>query len=149
MTVRGIPQLQARVKRLGDTKLLLSTFTLTGMAQIRLETPRKTSNLSRNNQLGSITPLSVDFTNTANYAIPVHQGSRPHDIVPRRAKVLRWPVKGSARLSGAAKSGGAVIFARRVHHPGNKPNPWIIRGLQKAIGVFGLRNAVYRLWNGR
>lgn len=40
------------------------------------------------------------------YAAYVEYGTRPHTIVPRRAKVL------------AFKSGGSMVFARKVNHPG-------------------------------
>lgn len=41
----------------------------------------------------------------------VTRGTRPHPILPVRATVLRWEGRD-----------GTVRFARRVAHPGNKPN---------------------------
>lgn len=43
----------------------------------------------------------------------LHQGTRPHNIVPRRKKVLRWA------------SGGNFVFARRVYHPGTQKDEFI------------------------
>jgi hypothetical protein len=43
---------------------------------------------------------------TARYARYIESGTRPHVIVPRRARVLRFEI------------GGRVVFARRVNHPG-------------------------------
>lgn len=57
---------------------------------------------------------------TAHYAAPVHEGARPHVIRPRNARALRFEVN------------GRVVFAQRVNHPGNAPNPF-------------LRNAVHRV----
>jgi len=50
-----------------------------------------------------------------------HDGTRPHEIVPRRARVLRFPA-----------SGGGYVFAMRVNHPGTKPNPYLTNALQAA-----------------
>ncbi|WP_405759431.1 hypothetical protein OG234_13145 [Streptomyces sp. NBC_01420] len=48
----------------------------------------------------------------------VLDGTRPHVIVPRRAKALRFTV------------GGDVVFARRVRHPGTRPNDFLGRALR-------------------
>lgn len=45
-------------------------------------------------------------------AATTDKGARPHVIVPKRARVLRFP------------AGGRIVFARRVNHPGNPPRPW-------------------------
>lgn len=53
----------------------------------------------------------------------VHFGTRPHLIKPSKKKSLRWPQ--DARF----------IFARTVHHPGYKGDPWLFR----AVDEVGLR----------
>lgn len=45
--------------------------------------------------------------------IYLHEGTKPHTIVPRSKMVLRWP------------AGGKFAFAKRVHHPGTKQDPFI------------------------
>jgi hypothetical protein len=40
------------------------------------------------------------------------EGTRPHPIVPRNAKVLRFP------------AGGRVVYTKRVNHPGTKARGW-------------------------
>ena len=57
-----------------------------------------------------------------DYLLPVHEGSRPHIIVPKSKKALKWNKRGRAR------------FARRVRHPGNKPNPFL-RDALRAVKV--------------
>ncbi len=52
---------------------------------------------------------AIRIQNTAKYALPIEEGSRPHVIRPRKAKALRFVVKGK------------VVFARKVNHPGNRP----------------------------
>ena len=63
------------------------------------------------------------------FVILEFQGSKPHEIVPKKAKVLRWPIRvrkvvqrGPAP-SPALPSGGnqQYAYAMRVWHPGFKP----------------------------
>ncbi len=48
----------------------------------------------------------------------VRDGTDPHVIVPKKANALRFTI------------GGQTIFAMKVNHPGNKPNPYHIRTLK-------------------
>jgi hypothetical protein len=48
----------------------------------------------------------------------VLDGTRPHIIVPRRAKALRF------------EAGGSIVFAKRVRHPGTRPNNFLARALR-------------------
>jgi hypothetical protein len=50
-------------------------------------------------------------------------GTRPHVILPRTARVLRFRPgarRGRGGRSGGGRSGG-MVFARRVYHPGIRP----------------------------
>lgn len=47
-----------------------------------------------------------------DYALYVSEGTRPHVIKPRTARVLRFP------------TATGVVFAAQVRHPGTAPNPW-------------------------
>lgn len=49
----------------------------------------------------------------ARYAMIHHDGSRPHVIQASPGKLLRFEI------------GGDVIFAKRVRHPGTKPNRFL------------------------
>lgn len=59
----------------------------------------------------------VSIENQKDYAAPVHEGSRPHKIVPRNAKALKFTI------------GGRTVFARSVWHPGTTANPFIEAGI--------------------
>lgn len=59
--------------------------------------------------------------NTADYAMFVHDGTSPHVIRPRRAKVLTWFPTG----------GGPQVFARKVNHPGTKARPFLFMAAQE------------------
>lgn len=65
--------------------------------------------------------VRVALSVTAPYAEPVIRGSRPHVIVPHRAKLLSW-----------TGPGGRRVFARKVHHPGTRPNDFVTEA-RKAI----------------
>lgn len=147
MTIRGIPELQTRFDRLKPSVPLMRELGLSAIREQKQLVPRKTGNLGRSIGLGSITPTTVITKAGANYAAFVEFGTREHDIVPKRAKVLRWAAKGAARLSGAPRAGGAVVFARRVHHPGTRAKPYMIPGARKALD--GIHDLYVKLWNGR
>lgn len=53
-----------------------------------------------------------------DYLLPVHEGARPHIIVPKSKKALKF------------QKSGKTIFTKRVRHPGNKPNPFLRDALQ-------------------
>lgn len=55
------------------------------------------------------------------YALYHHEGTRPHIIRPKKAQALRFTVAGH------------TVFAKVVHHPGTKPNPYLTRWIR---GVF-------------
>lgn len=59
--------------------------------------------------------MATMVENYAPHAAYVHDGTRPHVIVPRNASALRFVPKGA----------GAPVFAMRVNHPGTKPRPWL------------------------
>lgn len=91
--------------------------------QARVDVPTKTGNLGRTVGVDPMTPtgpLSMSggvFAGgkQAPYAIPVHEGSRPHRITARRAPMLSfyW-----------TKVGRHVKFFS-VNHPGTKARPFL------------------------
>lgn len=48
------------------------------------------------------------------YGIYVHEGTKPHIILPRQKKILRW-----------SDGEGNYFFSRKVNHPGTKPDPFL------------------------
>lgn len=149
MTVRGIPELQTRLSRIKPSPELMRNLGLSAIREQKLLVPRKTRNLSRSIGLGSITPTAVVTRATAAYAAFVEFGTRAHDIVPRVRKALRFAPGGTGRLSGAPRSGGPVVFAKRVRHPGTRAKPYMVPGARAAMAGIGLRDTIVRLWNGR
>lgn len=146
--LKGRKQLEARFRAIGDTSKLLRKFAPAGLGEIKRETPFRTRNLSRNNDIASISDSEIRYVNRAAYAAPVHEGSKPHDIRPRRRKALRFAPGAGATLTGRPRRGAQVVFAKRVRHPGNKPNPFMLRGLRNAIEKFSFGRAIVERWNG-
>ncbi|MGH9248992.1 MAG: HK97 gp10 family phage protein [Acidimicrobiales bacterium] len=65
---------------------------------------------------------------TADHAMAVHEGAKPHVIRPRRpGGVLVFQHHGRTR------------YAKRVFHPGNLSNPWLYRALLAQAGQLGFR----------
>ncbi len=52
------------------------------------------------------------------YAIPIHEGIRPHMIFPRRRKVLRW------------FKGADPVFSKRARFPGWQKDPFLYDALR-------------------
>ena len=71
-------------------------------------------------------------------AIFLMRGTRPHIIVPRRKKALRWA------------DGQKFIFAKKVHHPGTKPDPFLTNAFERETVGFATRleNTIRRIWAG-
>lgn len=72
-------------------------------------------------------PAVLVGVENVDYAIWVHEGSQPHDIVPRNAPALVFYWDRVGAVVSFPPFGGGV-----VHHPGNAPNRFLIRALAAA-----------------
>jgi hypothetical protein len=146
--IRGVPQLRARIEAITPNRDLLRTIALSAVREQKLLVPRKTGNLGRSIHLGAVTPTRAETIASADYAIYVERGTRPHEIRPRNRKALRWAASAAdARLTGTPRTGGRVRFAKRVQHPGTRAQPFMVPGAQKAIERTGLKATVVDAWN--
>src|SRR5688572_29071299 len=109
--------LQKRLRSLGETRELLRSVQLETIAGAKERVPRKTGFLARSIVPGPVDAKSAVVRVNAPYAAPVEFGTKPHVIRPRNARMLAWPAAGGARLSGRARTGARMIFARKVDHP--------------------------------
>lgn len=88
--------------------------------RLRETGPRgETGDLVRKTRVTPRGPLRLQTLVDTPYASYMREGTRPHEIQPRRKKVLRFIID------------GVVIFARRVQHPGTKPNNWYDQALDE------------------
>lgn len=143
----GVPQLHARLDALKPSPTMMRALGLAAVAEQKKLVPRRTGNLGRSIGLATVTDTTADTVAGANYAAAVESGTRPHVIVPRRRKALRFAASpGGARLSGTPRSGSDVIFAKRVRHPGTRPQPFMLPGALAAVRRFGA-DIIVGLWN--
>lgn len=149
-TITGQKQLQARLAAIGKAPDdMLREVGVRAVAEAKAIVPRKTGNLGRTIRLGARSSTHVEVRaggqGDVGYAAAVEFGSRPHVILPRRAKVLAWG--GARTLGGRLRSGSsATNFARRVNHPGTRAQPYLIPGFEKALQLVGLGKLV-QAWN--
>lgn len=82
--------------------------------------------------------VTYEVGNRADHAATVALGSQPHEIRPRKARVMAFH---SDRFMFERRSRGrsarALFFARKVRHPGNK-RP--VRFLQTPLAQFGRKH---------
>ncbi|QHB37330.1 hypothetical protein I5G58_gp028 [Mycobacterium phage BirdsNest] len=94
--------------------------------QARADVPVRTGNLGRMmaEQQQVYTPFHVSggVENNADYAAPVHEGSRPHRITARNAEALHffWH--------------GREVFRRSVWHPGTRSRPFLRNAARRVAG---------------
>ena len=118
--VEGLKELQESFKKfpqIADSELQRATKDA-GKEILRTEVkeaPHKTGALQRSIKW-NYRPIVTEVYPTVDYAIPVHDGSKPHLIRPSRAKVLRFKTKS-----------GKIVYTKLVNHPGNKPNKFVER----------------------
>lgn len=86
---------------------------------VRGVVPWKTGRLVQSFGEGTVLGrLFASIAPTVEYAIFVHEGTKPHKIFARPGGGLMFP--------------GAAHPMKSVNHPGNKPNPFMPRIIEKA-----------------
>ena len=103
------------------------------LAQAKINTPVDTGQLRNSHKAqpvriqGSKITATIEASGSAQqeYALAVHEGSRPHVIRPRRKKVLSW------------KGPEGRVFASEVHHPGAKARPWLLSSTRQVATRLG------------
>lgn len=153
LTVTGTDALLRRLKAIGNGRPVLQQIQLRAIREAKLKVPRKTGNLGRSIHPGSLTPNFAIVEATANYAAYVELGTRPHVIRPRTKSILAWPatpagrrLSGRARTATRAGANGGMAFARLVHHPGTKPQPYLLPGAVEAVRQLGVQ-PIIDAWN--
>lgn len=88
------------------------------VVQARILAPGKMKEHIRPVITGGSNPLGIVMVEhpAASFVL---QGTNPHKIYPRKQNgVLRFT------------TGGKVVFARYVNHPGNKPNNFLLKAME-------------------
>lgn len=151
VSVRGIPQLRARLAGLSKARGQLTrewAIKTTALAKVKHRPNKKTGVTSASIAPRLVTPTRAEVK-AGGAAVFLEQGTKPHDIVPRRRKALRFADTangGSARLSGAPRTGSRVVFRKRVHHPGTRAYPFMRPAAREAAQGLGVGTLV-DAWN--
>lgn len=145
--LEGLPELNRRLNAITKNQDLLRDIQIHAVARAKTIVPRKTSALGRSIHPGASGPDFAIIEATAPYAAYVELGTRPHVIRPRNKRLLSWTE--GKRLSGRPRTGaaaGARFFARVVHHPGTKPQPYLVPAAKWALDKVGITKIIER-WN--
>lgn len=65
--------------------------------------------------------IKITVGSSSKVAYMHHEGTRAHVILPRRTSALRFT------------QGGRVVYARRVYHPGTRPNRYLTDNLPRVV----------------
>jgi hypothetical protein len=144
--VIGLAKLDARLAALAhiSSREQMGQLALSAVREEKLLVHRKTGFTART--ISELDVTATGFSTVAHGAAPYLEfGTRPHEIRPKSAKVLRFATGGNATLSGRPKSGAPVVFARVVHHPGTRAYPFMVPGMEKALAKLG--DLIVSVWN--
>lgn len=152
----GERALHARMRALEkkSPRAVLGRLALAAVREQKLLVARQTGTTGRSIRVGRVTDSYAE-TVAGGAAAYLEFGTRPHLIVPRRARALRWAASPQGRrLSGRPRSAaqrgglGGVRFARRVRHPGTRPQPFMRPGAIRAAAGREGPQAIVEVWNG-
>lgn len=140
----GADKLKRRLRAIEQPRPLLREIQLRAVAEAKKRVPRATGHTARTIAPGSLTP-SFTIVTASGAAVFLEFGTRPHVIRPRNKGALSWT--SNRRLSGRARTAsGRRFFAKVVHHPGTKPQPFLVPGAVVAIHAVGIQTIVQE-WN--
>lgn len=149
--VVGLTALQKRLSAISGPRMnerILATIGMATVREAKLTVARKTGNLGRSIHAEPPIGSAVVVRASARYAAYVELGTRAHEITPNVKKALRFASSASGRrLSGSPRVGAAVTFAKRVHHPGTKAQPYLLPAARKVVDEVGTSEVV-KSWNG-
>ena len=150
VTILGETALQRRLAALSGPNVMAQTLKLIAISANReqkLLVHRKTGTTARTIGYRMVGTNKVQ-TYAAGAAIFLEDGTRPHEITPNARKALRFAASpAGARLTGSPRKGAPVVFAKRVHHPGTRPYPFMLPGAVAGVQAAGIEPIV-SAWNG-
>jgi len=134
-SIKGTKQLNARLRAIKQTfKPAGRAWADETVKLMRPAVPQRTGRLRRSFRVKNSTQRKA--TVAGHYsAYFVDKGPKSHNIKPRKAKMLSW------------RDGGQTIFAKRVHHPGYRGQPFRQRAAEEALRREPLAAQMIDLWN--
>lgn len=144
--VAGTDALLRRLKAIRNGRPILREIQIRAVREAKLRVARKTGHTGRTIAPGELTN-SHTIVEAGGAAPFLEFGTKPHVIRPRNKKTLSWTE--GKRLSGRARSGKAAgqrFYAKVVHHPGTKAQPFLLPGAIEAVKQVGVEPIV-QAWN--
>jgi hypothetical protein len=142
----GMSALQRRLQAIGETNADMRALQLSTIHEAQALVHRKTGHLQRSIVPGPVTATTAVIEARTPYAASLEFGAKPHIIKAKPGHVLAWG--GERRLSGTLRSGSKPeFFATFVHHPGNKPYPYLVPGAKRALQKGGIIATITQRWN--
>ena len=71
------------------------------------------------------TGQKIQIGSSVPYALMHHEGTRPHIITPNNHRFLKFKPKGGGGGKGWNVLADGSVLARKVRHPGTKPNRYL------------------------
>jgi len=87
-----------------------------------VQTGKLRSSISVGQKSAGRNGTTIQVSANTLYALYVNQGTKPHVIMPKKARMLSFPTKA-----------GEIVFANKVNHPGTKPQPFMLDALRAVI----------------
>ena len=144
--LRGQRELERRLHAIDKPRTLLREVQIRAVAEAKARVARKTGHTARTIAAGALGDRFA-IVQAGGAAAFLEYDTRPHVIRPRRGRMLAWPASaGGRRLSGRARTGAAMRFARKVNHPGTKAQPFLVPGAVAALRAVGIESII-RGWN--
>lgn len=115
---QGFPEVRKKLMQLkADAKPIITKSLVRGGHMIETTAKQKcavkTGRLRSSITTETIKWDEVHIGTNVEYGSYVEYGTGPHFIEPKNTSVLKFEI------------GGEVIFAKRVYHPGTKPQPYL------------------------
>lgn len=146
MSLVGQGELIRRLNAAKGGRPLLRTIQLRAVAEAKKRVKRKTGHTARTIAPGGLSDHTA-IVSASGAAVYLEFDTKPHTIRPRKKKALAWAASpGGRRLSGRARSGAKLRFARVVRHPGTKKQPFLLPGAVAAVESVGIESIV-NAWN--
>jgi HK97 gp10 family phage protein len=168
--LEGADDLQKRLASIASSETRRALMNAMGRATVQRaihKAPSQTAYMRRSIKVTSVSSDQVMVTAQANYAANVEFGTKPHIIRPRLKKALFFAsqklvterfgkrAKLSRRKTGSLTSASlkrygnaAFQYARVVHHPGTKPQPFLVPAAREVIEASGeAKDIIIAKWN--
>lgn len=135
MALKGSAELRARMKAISTTfkpagrEWADKTADL-GKVMVPVRTGRLRGSIKRKNATQKRATVSAHYT-----AFFVDAGTKRHEIVPKRSSGLVFA------------AGGRTVFAKKVDHPGSRPQPFRQRAAEEGLRRTPLAAHMIKLWN--